>query len=181
MARTTSTAEQPGTTGLVVAGDRPSEVVAFEIQMVDFFVAAATLLGVPKSVAAIYGIVFASPAPLSFGDIEQRLNLSKGSVSQGLRVLRDVGALKEVSSDSDRTALFEPDLQMRKLVQRFIEQRLEKQLTAGRGRLDALERSVPGSASEAAIVKHRLKSLADWNNKARTLLPVVRTILKLGA
>ena len=91
MGRPVYTAEPATSTSLVLAGNRSTDVVVFEEQVVDFFISAADLLGVPKSVAAIYGIVFASPAPLSFAEIETRLNISKGSVSQGLRVLRDVG------------------------------------------------------------------------------------------
>ncbi len=45
MARTTSTAEQATTPGMVVPADRPADVVAFETQVVDFFVNAADLLG----------------------------------------------------------------------------------------------------------------------------------------
>lgn len=89
---TTATLISPAS-GLVLTGGRPSEVADFERAMVDFFVDAADLLGVPRSVAAIYGIVFASAVPLSFADIEARLDISKGSVSQGLRVLREVGAV----------------------------------------------------------------------------------------
>jgi len=63
----------------VVPGTRPEGIVKFEEQMVSFFVDAADLLGVPKSVAAIYGIVFASPEPLSFSKISARLNFSNGS------------------------------------------------------------------------------------------------------
>ena len=76
--------------------------------MVGFFIDAADLLGVPKSVAVRYGIVFASPQPLSFADIEARGTLSKGSVSQGLRVLRQMGAIKEVSVPADRSELLPP-------------------------------------------------------------------------
>src|SRR5688572_13568567 len=133
-----------GSGGLVLPGDRAPEVAAFEAAMVDFFVDAAELLGVPKSVAAIYGIVFASPVPVSFADIESRLDISKGSVSQGLRVLREVGAVKEVSAPSDKAELFTPDLEMRKLVGRFLENRLQKQLTSGGSRLAALTKSIPG-------------------------------------
>src|SRR5689334_14126981 len=122
MPRQSATATETSVnSGLVRPGNRPVEVVAFENTTVDFFVDAAELLGVPKSVAAIYGIVFASPEPLSFADIEARLDISKGSVSQGLRVLREVGALKEVSVAADRAELFEPDLELRKLVARFLE------------------------------------------------------------
>lgn len=167
--------------------------------MVDFFVSAADLLGVPKSVAALYGIVFASPVPLSFSEIEARLDISKGSVSQGLRVLREVGALKVVNSDAGardgegeagngsrspfstrRGDAYVPDLELRKLVARFLENRLEKQLTAGSSRLAALTRAVPGKGADAAELKKRLQSLSDWHSKAKTLLPLARTVLKLG-
>lgn len=149
--------------------------------MVDFFVDAAELLGVPKSVAAIYGIVFASPAPLSFADIGSRLDISKGSVSQGLRVLREVGAVKEVSRASDRSELFEPDLEMRRLVLRFLENRLARQLELGGTRLENLARTLPrGRNGEAVVLRARVKQLQNWNSKARALLPIARTFLKLG-
>lgn len=166
--------------GLVLAAGRPADAVAFEEQVVEFFVGAADILGVPKSVAAIYGVVFASPTPLNFADIEARLNISKGSVSQGLRVLREVGALKEVSRTEDRRELFEPDLEMRKLIERFLEKRMQRQLDDGKNRLTTLRRRLPsGSREEIARLNARLKSLQSWQDKARALMPVVRTFLKL--
>ncbi|MBX3739298.1 MAG: helix-turn-helix domain-containing protein [Candidatus Didemnitutus sp.] len=168
-------------TGLVLTAGRPEEIVAFDAQVVDFFVSAADVLGVPKSVAAIYGIVFASPQPLSFAEIEARLDISKGSISQGLRVLREVGALKEVSTPVNRAELFTPDLELRKLVARFLENRLGKQLSAGSSKLAALSKLVPEANGEAVELRKRLKSLSDWNSKARALLPVARTFLKLGS
>ena len=172
---------QTSARGLVMAVGRSDEVVAFEEQVVAFFVDAADLLGVPKSVAAIYGIVFASPVPLSFADIASRLNISKGSISQGLRVLREVGALKEVSGKAERAELFTPDLELRRLVARFVESRMETQLRAGTSRLATLNRMIPGANGESVELKKRLKSLSDWNSKATALLPVVRTFLKLGS
>jgi len=148
--------------------------------MVDFFVDAADLLGVPKSVAAIYGIVFASPEPLSFADIESRLDISKGSVSQGLRVLREVGAVKEVSAAADKAELFEPDLELRKLVGTFLEKRLAKQLESGSSRLTSLQRAVPGRNGQAAVLKARVKQLQTWHRKAKALLPLAKTFLRLG-
>lgn len=176
-----SVALSPSPSGLVLPGDRPADVVGFEAAMVDFFVDAAELLGVPKSVAAIYGIVFASPVPISFADIESRLDISKGSVSQGLRVLREVGAVKEVSADADRAELFEPDLEMRKMVQRFLENRLAKQLQSGGSRLEQLAKTLPkGRNGDAAVLRARVKQLQNWNSKAQALLPIARTFLKLG-
>jgi DNA-binding transcriptional regulator GbsR (MarR family) len=185
-------AESSITSGLVLSGDRAADAVAFDEQVVDFFVTAADLLGVPKSVAAIYGIIFASPEPLSFADIETRLNLSKGSISQGLRVLREVGAVKESkgerleargegTGDEAGARRFEPDLELRKLVARFIENRLEKQLDAGKTRLKNLGKAVPKlRADHTERLKGRLDHIQGWHDKARALLPVARTFLKIG-
>lgn len=175
----TPAADRPPTAGLVLPGERPADQVAFEAAVVDFFVDAADLLGVPKSVAAIYGIVFASPVPLSFAEIEARLDISKGSVSQGLRVLKGVGALKEVSTAADRAELFTPDLEMRKLAARFLENRLEKQLAAGNARLTAMGKGVPARNGDGEILRARLRKLQSWHNKARALLPIAKTFLKL--
>ena len=77
--------------------ERSADLIAFEQSLVAFFIEAADLLGVPKSVAAIYGVCFASPEPLGFSEIQARLDISAGSISQGLRFLREIGALKPVS------------------------------------------------------------------------------------
>ncbi len=165
---------------LVLGGDREPGRVQFEGEMVGFFVGAAELLGVPKSVAAIYGIIFASPEPLSFADIEARVDFSKGSVSQGLRLLREMGAIQEVSTDADRVERFVPDTEMRKLIQRFLEQRLEKQLEQGSARLTALKQAVDGfSAAEQSVMTQRVEKLQAWHGRTRALLPVVRAFLKL--
>jgi HTH-type transcriptional regulator, glycine betaine synthesis regulator len=206
--------------GLVRAEGRAPEVVAFEEALVGFFVEAADLLGAPKSVAAIYAICFASPEPLGFSEINERLEISSGSISQGLRVLREIGALKithacessgpsvepssrgsdEKSSsrvndragahftrnkvprptDAKRRDRYTPDLALRKLVLRFIEQRLETQLRSGRERLDALAGAIPPSLkTDAEDLKARLGSLRTWHDRARAVLPLVKTFLKL--
>lgn len=78
---------------LVLAGDRSPDVVEFESAVVEFFVDAASLLGVPKSVAAIYGIIFASAQAISFADIESRLKISKGVERGGSRPQLVVAAI----------------------------------------------------------------------------------------
>ena len=107
--------------------------------------------------------------------------LSKGSVSQGLRALREMGAIKEVSAPADRSELFTPDLEMRRLIQRFLEQRLQKQLDAGKSRLGDLQRALPDlEKSHAETLRSRIEQLQSWHEKARALLPIARTFLKLA-
>jgi len=166
---------------LVIAAGRPAASVAFESDVVDFFVSAAELLGVPKSLAAIYGIVFASPTPLSFADIGARLDLSKGSVSQGLRALREVGAVQEVSTKDDPAELFTPDLEMRRLIGRYLSSRLDPQLKSGKDRLSSLEaRSSLLPASDRKLLSPRLKKLQRWHSRTRALLPVIKTFLRVS-
>lgn len=163
--------------------------------MVAFFTDAAELLGVPKSVAAIYGVIFASPVPIGFAEIEERLGLSKGSVSQGLRALREIGAVRvceAAAPPSDlpapisgrggvRRDLYEPDLEMRKLIQRFLQQRIETQLETGKQRLAGLEAGVREFATpERRVLQERLKRLGRWHTRTRRLLPIVRTFLRIG-
>ena len=168
-------------TGLVRMEGRVEEIVEFEAALVGFFVEAADLMGVPKSVAAIYGICFASPEPLSFADIEQKLGLSKGSVSQGLRFLREIGALKEVSTAAHRLDRFEPDMELRKLASHWLEERLQKQLNSGQRRLAAIGKTIPADKNGTTKnLRARLKSLQDWHDRTQSLLPVVRTFLKLA-
>jgi DNA-binding transcriptional regulator GbsR (MarR family) len=167
--------------GVVQGEGREPGLVVFEESLVGFFVEAADLLGVPKSVAIIYGIVFASPQPVSFTEIEARLYLSKGSVSQGLRLLREMGAIKEVSTPADKAERFTPDMEMRRLIQRFLEQRLQKQLNDGKTRLTAIQRALPAlEEAETKTLRVRLKQLQNWHDKARSILPVVRTLLELS-
>ena len=168
--------------------------MAFERSLVTFFVDAAEMLGIPKSVAAIYGICFASPEPLGFSEIQERLDISAGSISQGIRVLREIGALKPSepphpstldpqlstrTARAGRAVRYEPDLGLRKVASHFIEQRLERQLGVGRETLQSIARRVPGQETSARVLKSRLKALQTWHDQARAVLPLVRTFLKL--
>lgn len=161
-------------------GARDRAALAFEAAVVEFFESAAELLGVPRSLAAIYGVIFASTTPLSFAEIEARVDLSKGSVSQGLRTLREMGAVKEVSAAADRAERFEPDLEMRRLIGRYIENRLSRQMKDGRdrlGRLDTILQDLP--AGERKALRLRLDRLQSWHDRSRRLLPLIKAFLKV--
>ena len=179
--RAPATAVAPQLTWRMIRADgRPADVVAFEESVVTFFLEASEILGVPKSLAAIYGIIFASPVPLSFSEVQERLDISAGSISQGLRVLREVNALKVVPNPDSKRELFEPDLELRKLISHYLEQRVEKQLDSGRGRLLAIAKAIPdGADGSAKVLRTRLKSLQGWHDKSRRALPMIKALLKL--
>jgi DNA-binding transcriptional regulator GbsR (MarR family) len=166
---------------LVIPRKGRPHVTEFEAAVIDYFVAAAEMLGAPKSLAAIYGILFASPEPLTFAEISDRLDLSAGSISTGLRTLRDIGAIKEVSAPTDRAELFQPDTEMRQIVTHFLESRVEAHLRGANERFASFDESLPHFApSEQKILRQRIKKLKGWHVKAKALLPLARGFLKLG-
>jgi HTH-type transcriptional regulator, glycine betaine synthesis regulator len=110
-----------------------------EAQIIAIFVKMAQTLGAPRSLGEIYGLLFATPRPLSFQDIHDRLDLSKGSVSQGLRFLRTVGAIQAVPVDGDRREYFEPVVELRALVVGFLKERINPQLAEWGVRAKALK------------------------------------------
>lgn len=159
------------------ATQRMADVVAFEQAVVEFFVDAAEVFGLPKSVASIYGIVFASPEPLSFAEIEERLDFSKGSVSQGLKVLREMGAIREVSSAKDRAERFTPDLELRALVTGFLRTKVQPHFSAGAVRLSALKAYAKaihdGTPEQKKARDARLDKLGTWHRRGQAVIPLL--------
>jgi DNA-binding transcriptional regulator GbsR (MarR family) len=167
--------------GIIVPDGRPAEVVAFERSVIAYFLDAADLLGVPKSLAVIYGICFASSDPLSPSEIRARVDLSAGSLSQGLRFLTGLGAIIEVSVPGERAARYAPDVELRKLLIHYLERRVEAQLDAGQVHLKSMKANLPkGLGSKSKILRSRVESLSGWHGKSRALMPLLKGALKLS-
>jgi DNA-binding transcriptional regulator GbsR (MarR family) len=160
----------------------PDESIqSFEQTLLDLFTQAADLLGMPRSPALIYGVIFASPEPLSFADIEAKLQISKGSISQGLRLLKEIGAVKVIEPNGDRREHYEPDLEMRKLIRRFLEKKVQPQLDISTKRLELLRSQLPPPhALHRETLEERVAQLENWHAKATALLPIIKTFLALS-
>src|SRR6478735_7298746 len=111
---------------------------AFEGEVVGLFVDLVRGFGAPKSIGAIYGLLFASKEPVSFEHIVSRLQMSTGSVSQGLKLLRSIGAVKTAFIPGERRDFFLVETQFRKLAAGFLQNQLERRLTDGEGRLSEI-------------------------------------------
>ena len=105
-------------------------LAAWEIAMIDSFVRAAGLIGLPRSIGEIYGCLYCSPDPLTFDDIEHRLGISRGSVSGGLKTLRQLGAIKLHYIPGSRMDHYVPELSMERLVRGFIKDQFSPPSTA---------------------------------------------------
>jgi hypothetical protein len=165
--------------------------VDFERECVDFFAEVVQVAGVAKSVGQIYGLLFASPEPLSFSDIVERLQVSKGSASQGLRLLRSLGAinvarpplLTQRPQDSGAEAemlrrdYYEPELSLRKLVGGVLQERVAPLAATGTDRLTRLRELVKQSGKNQIFCLNRIKQLETWQRRLKTVLPVLGMML----
>ena len=151
---------------------------ALEVEIIDLFVQFSRILGQPKSVAEIYGLLFAAARPLSMEQMMARLNMSKGSTSQGLRFLRNLGAVKLVYVPGQRAAHFEAVAQLRNLVTRFLRDQILTHLDGSLDRIDHMAALVQGlPPEERELVRARVGMLQSWEKKTRKVLPIVMKIL----
>jgi DNA-binding transcriptional regulator GbsR (MarR family) len=152
---------------------------AWETSMIDVFVRAAGLIGLPRSIGEIYGLLFCTPKALSFDELVERLQISKGSVSQGLKVLRQLGAVKIHYVPGSRRDHYQPELSMKRLVRGFIKDQFEPHLLSGSERLDSIEALIEGEGDEAsrAHARNRLGTLRSWQQRTRKLMPIVMAVL----
>jgi len=163
----------------------PSALSVGETEVVAIFVQMTQVLGLPKSLGEIYGLLFATPQPLAFQEIADRLSLSKGSVSQGLRFLRSVGAIKPVIIPGDRREFFEPETELRALVSGFLKERLNPQLETWAARTKALRMEDFGATTEGGslpnkdrvTLENRLDKLSSWQKRANLVLPMIGKLL----
>ncbi len=94
--------------------------------------------------------------------------------------MREIGAVREVSTAADRVERFGPDLEMRKLIQTFLRTRIDAHLQTGRRRLATLEAGLGAFAPEQRpVLKARVQKLERWHRRTRQLLPVVTTFLRI--
>lgn len=160
-----------------------SALSVFTDEVVDIFSNFATLLGFPKSYGQIYGLLYGSVQPLSFSDIQNRLGLSKGSVSQGLRALKEFGAIIAASGDRSggRADHYLPETEVRKLAGRYLRDKLGPQIKSGLDRLAVLEnrlQTMPSSQDKTILVR-RTSKLRKWQKKGIGALPVLVRLLTL--
>lgn len=159
---------------------RPVETAAFEKALTSYFIQAADLIGAPHSMAAIYAVLFSSPVPLCFADLSNRLMISAGSISHGLRVLKEIGAIHSVGYQGDRKEYFEADMELKKMFRRFLEGRLAAELAQGEQRLENIRMAIPKlNDHDAKVLEARVDQLAHWQSKAKALIPVAKSFLAI--
>lgn len=147
--------------------------------MVDFFVDGVKVLGLPRSLGEIYGLLFISTKPLSLDDLVLYLGISKGSASQGLRTLRTLGAVREASGNGDRRTYYEPAIDLKRLVGGFIREQVRPHLDSGKTKLQSITETanLSDDPQEREFFLDRIERLESWMKRGSQMLPILQKLL----
>lgn len=149
-----------------------------EIEAIELFINFLKLIGLPKSVGEIYGLLFVSPQPLAMDDLMQRLQISLGAASQGLRLLRSFGAVKVVYVPGDRRDHYVADLELSRFATAFIKEELRPRMERALERIRRMEESASElEAGDRKAVKAKIERLKHWLEKGNTMLPWILKFL----
>ncbi len=161
--------------------NRPQATLSeLEVEVIGVFVQLARLIGIPKSVAEIYGLLFLSAQPLSMTDLMQRLKLSKGAASQGLKWLRNLNAAKVVYVAGDRRDHHEAETEFKHIIAGFLKEQLKPSLDRGFSRLSHVDGLIKGPPEKRRHLTSRVEKLRAWEKKGQDLLPFLEALLANG-
>ena len=152
-----------------------------ELESVDYFVSFAQVMGFPKSIGQIYGLLFMSFEPIPMDVVVSKLGISKGSASQGLNLLRDLRAVKSLRVAGDRREFFEADFDLTRIVQHFLDEKLGPRLSNAEDRLDrmmAKAATLSDDGRSRSIAEGRLQALNKWQNRGNRFFPLIRKFFK---
>ena len=150
-----------------------------EKEVIDVFVRMAGVLNLPRSVGELYGLLYISPEPLCINDCMEKLNISKGSTSQGLKILRSFGAVNTVYVAGDRRDHFVAESALRKMVTGFVNEQVRPHLDNGKEHMVRLESLAEASDPEnQEFFTDRIEQLKKWHKRASLLLPFALNFIK---
>ena len=158
----------------------PAEIIdPLEQQVIDFFADGMRVLGLPRSIGEIYGLLFISSEPLSLDDLVARLAISKGSVSQGLRMLKTLGAIREAGNHSHRRTYYQPATDLKRLAGGFIKEQIRPHLESGKSKLEQLNITADSieDPDRREFARERIDKLDTWIRKSSHVLPVLQKLL----
>lgn len=171
------------------AQDRKKAHIDFERESVELFGELVQVIRIPRSVGQIYGALFASPRGLKFSDLVDHLGMSKGLVSQGLKFLRDVGAIRAANLfELPRERRFEPardyyapETELKKVFSGLLKGGFELRLRRGNARLIAFEarhlKTLKTGGETERLLLQRLVKLRQWHLKGKVFLTIMDKFL----
>jgi len=160
------------------ASSKLQSLSELESEVIALFVRMADLLNLPRSVGEIYGILFISADPLCLDDCRMRLNISKGSTSQGLKILRSFGAIRNVYIPGDRKDYYVAETSLRKIASGFASEQIQPHVSSGKDRIERIRNLLAEyDGGELNELQDKVDLLENWQNRAGKALPLILKLI----
>ena len=161
--------------------DEPTESFdSLSAESIDFFVRMMSIMGLPRSVGEIYGLLYFSEIPLSMDKICLKLGISAGSASQGLRTLRKLKAIKPTYIQGERKDHYIAETEFRRLFSNFIKEEILPHMDSADERIERIEinlKKMPNEKKEFYLF--RIEKLKRLTRAGKRLLPALAGLLKI--
>lgn len=158
-----------------------SVIPEWELAVLDVFVRAAAMFGFRKSVALVYGVLYCSREPISAQEIQDRLQISRGSVVEALLFLRRLGAARVHLKIGERRDYFTAETDLKQFAQGFLKEILVPALEKADIRLEQAAESAQtplvANSADAAFARSRVAELALWKSRFTACLPLINELL----
>jgi DNA-binding transcriptional regulator GbsR (MarR family) len=143
-----------------------------ESAIIDVFIRATKILGYPKSIGEIYGLLYISDEPLCMEDIIQRLGISLGAASQGLKVLKGMQAVKSKHMIGKRREYFTADFELEDLINRYLRVEFNGHLKNWKDQQSLIREMFDNNGTESshAHLEKRLERLEVLHAKSEALI-----------
>ena len=155
---------------------RVAQPLTPEDSILNLCVKLCSILGLPKSVGLIYGAVFVSARPIEAGEICKKLKISRGSVSQGLKFLKELGAIRAEGLNGNRAEHFVTEDHLRKAVETFVTKKIAPAFDELGEEVVRLEKDP--NVDFPQELKEKLETIRRWHSHGELLLPLVTGFLR---
>jgi len=156
--------------------DSPDRLL--ELESIDFFVRLMGILGLPRSVGEIYGLLYFSEISLTMDVIASRLEISIGSASQGLRTLKSLKAIRSTYVPGDRRDHYSAETEFKRLFSSFIKDEIMPHLESAKDRIHRMEKILQQNKDNKDFHQIRLEKLKKLTKTGSRLLPALTGLLK---
>ena len=131
-----------------------------------------TRWGIPRSTAALHGLLYLSPKPLTPEEICSLLQMARSNVSTSLRELEDYGLVYRESRPGDRRSYFTAETDVWEIARRILEERRRRETG---GAVQAVAECLAAAQAEGDThTTLRMQSMQELLNAAEAFAKAAR-------
>ena len=142
------------------------------------------VMGIPRSIGQIFGLLYLSTQPLSLNQMSSTLGISKGSVSMGTRKLVSCHLIRKIWMPGDRRDYYEAIEDLEHIIQVSYNSYIKPRIHYSKETLAMIEyklnediKSGVISSDKKEILKKRINALGVMYKRAFKFLPLIEKLI----